>query len=76
MNIIFHTMCKIRGFFKGRLLTVLKGMVGWGLMSWIFVGQVSAQELKGRVFSADENGDTVAVYMARRRTDIYWGFTV
>ena len=34
-------------------------------MSWIFVGQVSAQELKGRVFSADENGDTVAVYMAR-----------
>ncbi len=65
MNIIFHTMRNVRGIRKTKLLAILKGMVGLGLLLCVFVGHVSAQELKGRVLSTDENGDTVAVYMAR-----------
>ena len=46
-------------------LTILMGLVGCLLLFWGAVGQLSAQELKGKVYSLDEKGDTVAVYMAR-----------
>ena len=65
MNIIFHTMRNVRGVRKNKLLTVLIGIVGWWLLSWVLIGHVSAQELRGRVFSTDEKGDTVAIYMAQ-----------
>lgn len=65
MNIIFYTMHNVRGIRKTKLLSVLIGMVGWFLFTWLLIGHVSAQELKGKVFTTGENGDTVAVYMAR-----------
>ena len=65
MNIIFYTMHNVRGIRKTKLLTVLIGMVGCFLFTWLLIGHVSAQELKGKVFTTGENGDTVAVYMAR-----------
>ena len=65
MNNIFHTMCTVMGIHKSKLQTVLKGMVWWWLLALLLIGQASAQELKGRVFTTDEKGDTVAVYMAR-----------
>ena len=61
----FYTMRNVIGFRHSRLQTVLIGMVGWLLFIWLLIGQASAQELKGRVFTTDEKGDTVAVYMAR-----------
>ena len=46
-------------------LTVLIELVGCFLLFLGTLGQLSAQELRGKVYSLDEKGDTVAVYMAR-----------
>jgi hypothetical protein len=43
---------------------ILLGMALWGLL-WMLPEAISAQDLRGRVCTTDENGDTVAVYMAR-----------
>jgi hypothetical protein len=58
-------MNRIRGFGKIRELTVLVGWVGCLLLQCAFWGGLSAQDLRGKVYSVDEKGDTVAVYMAR-----------
>lgn len=58
-------MNRIRGFGKIRELTVLVGWVGCLLLQCVFWGGLSAQDLRGKVYSVDEKGDTVAVYMAR-----------
>ncbi|MBR4136172.1 MAG: carboxypeptidase-like regulatory domain-containing protein [Bacteroidales bacterium] len=38
---------------------------GWLLLQTLFLGQLHAQTLSGKVFSIDDKGDTVAVYMAQ-----------
>lgn len=48
----------VKNFFGKRCLTVLAVLCGLCV-------QLAAQELKGKVFTTDEKGDTVAVYMAR-----------
>ncbi len=58
-------MNRIKGFGKVRELTVLLGWVGCLLLQCAFWGGLSAQDLRGKVYSVDEKGDTVAVYMAR-----------
>lgn len=58
-------MNRIRGFGTIRVLTVLVGWVGCLLLQCAFWGGLSAQDLRGKVYSVDEKGDTVAVYMAR-----------
>ncbi len=58
-------MSKIRSFFKNRNTTFLAVMVGCSLLLGSALGQLSAQELRGKVYSLDEKGDTVAVYMAK-----------
>lgn len=55
----------IRGVRAIRRLAVPFKTAGWWLVLWMLIGQVSAQELRGRVFTTDEKGDTVAVQMAR-----------
>ena len=58
-------MSNIRGFFNNWKTTVLAVLVGCFLLLWSGIGQLSAQELRGKVFSLDEKGDTVVVYMAK-----------
>lgn len=58
-------MRKISSFCRNHKHAVLTLLVGMFLLHWGLLGQVSAQDLRGRVFSVDEKGDTVAVYMAR-----------
>ena len=58
-------MSNIRGFFNNWKTTVLAVFVGCFLLQWGGICQLSAQELRGKVFSLDEKGDTVAVYMAK-----------
>ena len=41
------------------------GLTGWMLILWMFIGQLSAQNLTGKVYTLSENGDTTMVYMAR-----------
>lgn len=48
-----------------RELAVLSVLVGLLFLQCVFVGGLSAQELRGKVYSVDERGDTVPVYMAR-----------
>lgn len=65
MNIIFHTMHNVRVFLKTKHLAILESMVVFWFLLCVLIGSVSAQELKGKVLSTDEKGDTVTVYMAR-----------
>lgn len=58
-------MYKKIGFRDNRLLTLLVGLVGWVLLQCALPASLSAQELRGRVYSVDNKGDTVPVYMAR-----------
>ena len=58
-------MSKTKGSCRNHKQTALSVLVGCILLFWGALGQLSAQELKGKVFSLDEKGDTVAVYMAR-----------
>lgn len=60
-------MNRIKGFRVVRELTVLVGWVGCLLLQCAFWGGLSAQDLRGKVYSVDEKGDTVVVYMARLR---------
>ena len=54
-----ETTCKIRAWgFSVMLVAVL-------LLPWALPSRVSAQVLRGKVYTIGENGDTVAVYMAR-----------
>ena len=57
-------MNKRKDYNRSSHLTILL-VVGCFLLFLGTFGQLSAQELRGRVFSLDEKGDTVAVYMAR-----------
>lgn len=58
-------MSKIKGFCKNRKLAILAGLVSWILMQLGAAGTLSAQYLRGKVYSLDDKGDTVAVYMAK-----------
>lgn len=58
-------MSEIEGFCRNRKWTVPTVLAVCFLIFWGACGQLSAQELKGKVYSVDEKGDTVAVYMAR-----------
>lgn len=55
----------IKGFGGIWKLSVWTVWVGCSLLQCAFLSELSAQELRGKVFSLDEKGDTVAVYMAR-----------
>ena len=48
-----------------KIRNILKMLAVVLLLQWMFPAQVSSQVLKGKVYTLGENGDTVAVYMAR-----------
>lgn len=58
-------MGKTRGSCRNSKWTVLTGLVGCILLILSSFGQLLAQDLRGRVYSLDEKGDTVPVYMAK-----------
>ena len=58
-------MSKIKSFCKNRKLAILVGLASWVLMQFCAPLPLSAQDLRGKVYSLDEKGDTVAVYMAK-----------
>ena len=57
-------MRTLRGVPNTKWPAILWGMVLWVLL-WTLPESLSAQDLRGKVCTTDENGDTVAVYMAR-----------
>ena len=58
-------MSKTKDFFNNGERFLLAVMVGGILLVLGVLSQLSAQELRGKVYSLDEKGDTVPVYMAR-----------
>ena len=58
-------MGKTRGSCRNSKWTVLTGLFGCILLILSMFGQLSAQDLRGKVYSLDEKGDTVPVYMAK-----------
>lgn len=58
-------MKKIKTVYKVRARGVAVMLAAVLLLLWGLPSQVSAQVLRGKVYTLGENGDTVAVYMAR-----------
>lgn len=58
-------MSEIRSSCKIRFRTAFAVLVGCFLLLWGALGQLSAQDLRGKVYSLDDKGDTVPVYMAK-----------
>lgn len=58
-------MSNIRSFFKNRQTTPLAVLIGSLFLFLGVLGPLSAQDLRGKVYSLDDKGDTVPVYMAK-----------
>ena len=58
-------MRKTKIFFRRLKRVIPSGLMGFLLLFWVFSGQLSAQNLTGKVYTLSENGDTTTVYMAR-----------
>ena len=65
VEVACQTMNKKRENNRNSHLAILIVMVGCYLLFLGKFGQLAAQELRGKVYSLDEKGDTVPVYMAR-----------
>lgn len=58
-------MSKIKGICRNWKLIAFAGLVWTLFLHWGLGNNLSAQELKGKVYTVNEKGDTVPVYMAR-----------
>ena len=60
-----HWMSKIETTYKIRTWSILTMLAAVLLLQWALPSRVSAQVLRGKVYTLGEKGDTVPVYMAR-----------